>query len=147
MYFPLNLFVLQVPYLDPIFYPNFGQLLLPGYYIINFFSSQLLQPAFPTKIRLETASPCFFTQVSFCAHCLFFLNFSLVITLSSGIQPPLKGTKPLANHSILYLILYSSMISLNAFLYIGQVQNFCPQLISNSDFIPCPCFVSNRCCT
>ena len=114
-YFPLNLFVLQVPYLNPIFYPNFGQLSPSGYCIINFFFSLLLQPAFPTEIRLATASPHFFMRVSFCAHCLFF-KFFLVITLSSGIQPSsLKVTKSLANHSILYLALYSSMASLNPF--------------------------------
>ena len=137
-YSPLNPFVLYAPYLDPIFYPNFNQVLPSVYCIINFFSPCCCNCFSHQNQVGHCLSPFFHMGVLLCALSIF--KIFPLHTLSSGMQPPLKGTKPLANHSILYLILYSSTISLNPFLDITQVQNFCSQLISNSDFIPCLCF-------
>ena len=77
---PFKSFVLQVPYLNPIFDPNFDPLSPCEYCMINFLSlylSLLLQLAFPAKIRLATASPHFSMQVPFCAHCQFLKFISL----------------------------------------------------------------------
>ena len=111
--------------------------------MINFIPlslSLLLQLAFPTEIRLATASPVFPHGCPF-VHIGYFKIYFLIITLSSEIQlSSLKGIKSLTNHSIVYFTLYSSTTSFSSFLSITRVQNCCSQLISNSDSIPCLSF-------